>query len=189
MGYRSHHTLVVPPAVEPFTLAALLTALRLDPGELDEEAYLVGQAAREYLEEVTGRAFITQTRELRATEFPGTIPLILPRAPVREVVSVVYVDDAGSEQTLVEGTDYRVTLAEDEPARVFPIGGWPAVKWDGADRIFVRYLAGYGDTPDQVPPRIRAAVLMLARFWFDNPGVEAPMAVQFLVRAFGVPHV
>jgi uncharacterized phiE125 gp8 family phage protein len=49
--------------------------------------------------------------------------------------------------------------------------------------ITVRFIAGYGDTADQVPERIKQAILMLAGHWYetrDMGGVPGEIKAMFI---------
>lgn len=124
-----------------------------------------------------GRALITQTWLLTLDNFPpgrradflstldiwrsGCIPLPLtsPKysgvspAPA-PVIELDYTDTNGDTQVLVEGTDYRV-VTDNDPIFIEPIFGtsWPATR-DIAGAVRIKYDAGYGDAPEDIPPAI-----------------------------------
>lgn len=72
-------SVVVPPAVEPLTLAEVWTDLRLDPSGSPPTTYFDTElnsfiaSAREHVEKATRRSLVTQTCGLTLTEFPGGI--------------------------------------------------------------------------------------------------------------------
>lgn len=110
-----------------------------------------------------GRSLGPQTLELRADEFAcwSTAPVALPYGPVIDIVSISYVDAAGTEQVLAP-TD--VTRAADG---IRPLYGesWPSVRLY-AETVRIRYRAGYTADPDAdpivaaVPAPIIAAILL-----------------------------
>src|SRR5690606_33005090 len=111
------------------------------------------QAAREVAEDRTARALIRQTLELSLDAFPcGTDPIHLPRPPLIAVERVTYLE-RGEEAEL--GPEMYVVDTASEPGRVAPAPGhvWPVADCTPGS-VRVRYVAGYGDTPDKVPQKI-----------------------------------
>jgi uncharacterized phiE125 gp8 family phage protein len=142
------YVLTTPPAEEPLTLDEAKLHLRIVAGDTAEDALVTSavQAAREYAEESTGRALVTQTWTLTMDAFPtrgGAIAL--ERAPVQSVTSVKYIDAAGTEQALTAGTDYVVDAAS-EPARIAlaPDAMWPSTQSGRINAVTVVFVAGYG---------------------------------------------
>ena len=186
---------VTPPTGEPVSLPEAMAHLRVDPpavGPHPEEA-LIGAlitAARQHVEETTGRALLTQTREARWDAWADV--LTLPIAPVQSVTSVTYVDLAGATQTLA-GADYRIDTAS-VLARVTPAYGttWPtAQQVTGA--IAVRFVAGYG-AASAVPAALKVAMLLLISHLYENRNgateralTEMPLGVSALLSPYRVP--
>lgn len=106
-----------------------------------------------------GRALGVQTLEVRADVFRDCMRLPCP--PVVDIVSVKYLDAAGSEISILP-SEYEVQgslLGSAFGKR------WPSVlAQPGSVRI--RYRAGY----EQVPPAITAAVLLMVHDLFENRG-------------------
>jgi uncharacterized phiE125 gp8 family phage protein len=133
---------VTAPVAEPISLTEAKTHLRQTAISADD--LLIGalvSAARAYAESKCARQIIAARWLLTLDAFPGpslmgvpsgqafTLPghaVIIPRAPVLQIVSIKYLDMSGATQTLVEGTDYVVDLTS-EPARITPPFGkiWP----------------------------------------------------------------
>lgn len=158
---------VTPPEVEPVLLSEAVEHLRLD--SLDEEAWLnrAIRAAREHVEAFTGRALITQTLEVALEGWPGAT-LALPRPPLASVTSIKYFDQAGVEATVSSG-DYLVDTRS-TPGRVLlrTPASWPGVTLQAANGVVVRYVAGYGDEPEDVPAAMRQAILLLVGHLYEN---------------------
>jgi uncharacterized phiE125 gp8 family phage protein len=112
-----------------------------------------------------GRALRPQTWELRLDAFPCG-PIVLPHPPLISVESIKYDDGDGVEQDLVVDVGYRVFAGGAWKSRIEPVygGSWPWARCDH-ESVRIRYIAGYapadGDTPDALPPPIRAAVLLM----------------------------
>lgn len=111
------------------------------------------RAARETVENVTGRALMTQTLELALDGFSSEIKL--PRPPLASVTSVKYTDVNGDEQTL----DPNAYALNDyvEPARL-TLTAWPSVA-NSANSVRIRYQAGY-ITAAAVPDAIKNWMLL-----------------------------
>jgi uncharacterized phiE125 gp8 family phage protein len=85
------------------------------------------------------RSFLDETWTLTLDTFPGVI--YLPMGEVSSVTSVKYWD-SDSQNTLVEGTDYRV-----QHNRVYPIDSWPTdLDSDRLGAVEVIYVAGEGSS-------------------------------------------
>lgn len=193
-------TLVTAPSVEPVTLAEVRAHCRVTSN--DEDALLAGYliAARQHVEDYTGRALMTQTWDVF---FDGDWPLVwdksrayytqrivLPKAPVQSV-TVSYVDANGATQTLA-GSEYQaVTTAA--VAYIVPsyAAVWPTVR-DQQNAVTVRIVAGYGSNPGDAPEPIRLAILLLVGHWFEhreavnigNSVSEVPLTVCSLLSPY-----
>lgn len=182
-----HTAVVVPPAAEPITLAEAKRHAQLPADATDDDAYLqlLIAAAREHVEELTGRAFVTQTLETSWDDFPRCGGIIrLPRAPVQSIASVGYTDSADA-PIVLDPTAYRVVVGT--PGKVLlpysGTGAWPTAALSPA----VRYVAGYGDDPADVPAVAKMAISILVAHWYERRLPVAPGAladVPFSVQAF-----
>lgn len=148
--------LIVPPVVEPVSLADARTQCRYDGTENDTFLSSLIIAAREQAEHETGRALITQTRELVADSFAGY--LLLRGSPIQSIVSVKYIDSDGAEQTM-PSTDY-VLDSDNEPGKLIPAygKGWPNIRVQES-AVRVRYICGYL-TANDVPAGIKQWILL-----------------------------
>ena len=182
---------VTGPAQEPVRLDQAKLHMRVDHSE--DDGLIVGlvTAAREQVEAMSRRALVTQTLELRLSQWPGGDCILLPRPPLASVVSVKYTDTAGVEQTFAS-TNYTAHTAP-EPGGVWLKYNcsWPSAELGPGPSIAVRYTAGYG-TAAAVPQRYKQAILLLAAHWYEQreavlvSGVQpsvVPMAVEMLCAA------
>lgn len=174
----------VEPAVEPVSLAEAKVHLKMDDVTADDAliAALIS-AAREWVEQATRRALITQTWRFRCNELPPDERLPLPRPPLQSVTTFAYVDDGGSTSTW-SSSKYTV-LTDAEPGIVAVNYGevWPSIR-DQEDAVTVTYVAGYGSTPSLVPAPLRQAILLLVGAMYANR--EATAAVKVETVPFGV---
>lgn len=135
---------VPPPAgSEPLSPADLKQHLRISDSEEDTllAAYLA--AGRRWAETFTRRQFVRAEWQLRMDCFPEW-ELRLPRPPLISVSSIVYLDSAGTSQTLA--ADLYTVDRFAEPGVIVPAYGqtWPTVQDGTPNAVVVTYLAGYG---------------------------------------------
>lgn len=151
--------LVDGPAHEPIDEAEAERHLRIDGYESDADIDVWIQAAREWAENFTGRAFLPQAWDLKLDAFPcGAITL--PKPPVTGVTSITYIDTAGASQTLASDR-YTTDLPTGplaQPGRVVPAYGysWPSTR-AVPNAVTVRFTCGYASA-DDVPAAIKQAI-------------------------------
>ena len=170
--------IITQPTSEPVTLDELKAYARID-GD-DDDILLTGliKTAREYVENATGRACITQTLEEIRGHFPIAC-MSLPRYPVQSIVSVKYLNIDGDEETLTNDLDYYLDL-DSHPAALSPARYWPATA-HRTNAVRVRYIAG-GEAAD-VPQAFKTAICGLAAFWYEQ---REPVVIG--VSAMNVPY-
>jgi uncharacterized phiE125 gp8 family phage protein len=160
--------LIEGPAREPLSQdeVKMQRRLSLSSNSMNRLIDLWIPAARAHFEEQTGRQLITATWEYWLAGFPCGGILELPRPPLQAVESVTYLD-GGSPEWLTLDTD---TYAVETPVgphchrgRIVLKSGasWPTTVADERFAVKVRFTAGYGDDPEDVPALIRASLLFL----------------------------
>ncbi len=167
-GYRKKNiatTLITGPAREPISLDEIKQHLRISGNDDDSELIPLIQEARRYVEQMTGRAFISQTWDLKADRFID--PLFLPNAPTQSITSVTYRDLDGTTQTL--NSSYYTLDSATEPARLVQAYGYsyPSTYPD-LNSVTVRFVAGYGSDPSDVPERFKRAIKLYCQWQFDS---------------------
>lgn len=192
--------------VEPITLTEVKAHLKLGSSTSEDSLLeLWIQAARVYFEETTGRQIINATWEYALDAVPAWSVIELPRPPLFAVESVLYDDGDGTEQTLSSGS-YTVNksgIFDGSPSSgvLDPYCGcgsielvsgttWPTTS--GLSRsLRIRRTCGYGETADEVPGLIKAALLFLvAHFWRNRHEVtekslqSVPLGADILMRGF-----
>ena len=153
-------SIVTGPEIEPIDLDQVKRNCKVTTTAEDSlfDGWISG--ARQRFEAESGRHPIRVLRERRYhAAFPTLIEL--PAPPLLQVVSIQYIDGDGTLTTLSpsdyavepEHTDLRVDA---EPAVIYPASGvtWPSVTAI-RNAVRVRYYAGYGRTPGEVPEIIR----------------------------------
>jgi uncharacterized phiE125 gp8 family phage protein len=155
---------VAPPEIEPMTLDEVKRFARIDSDDENALLTLLLKAARDKVEQDTGVALLTQTRDLFMDRAPTVVePFVLPFPPLQEVVSLTATHADGT-TTVVDEDDYLVSdgqlsLAEDS---VWPEDLRVVQPWT------LRVIVGY-ETPEDIPPALVRAVALLAAH-FAGPG-------------------
>lgn len=188
-------SVVIPPADEPVSLAEAKKHCRVD--HPNDDALIAGYilAARQWAETYLRRALCTQTLDYTLDCWPGEI--VLPRPPHQSVTSISYVDAAGATQVLAT-SEYQVDLSSDSlAARIRPAyqKTWPTIRLDTFNPITVRYVAGYGGNPSNIPDSIRSAILLLIGDLYENRedvvigtiSSQLPLAAKHLMDPYRDP--
>jgi hypothetical protein len=182
--------LATPPASEPVTTAEAKAHLRISVSSEDTYIGNLITAARQFCEDFTGRAFITQTWELWRDQFParkacgndwrdgiteepisyvdGEPGIIeFPKAPLISVTSVTTYNDSDV-AAVFSAASYRVDTIR-EPGRIALVRGalWP-VDLRPTSAIKIVATCGYGTTGASVPMAIRQAILLIVAHCFEN---------------------
>lgn len=194
-------TLVTPPTIDPISLSEAKAHLRV--AIADDDGLIAGYilAAREHIENETRRAFLTQTWDYTidycwpCERVGGSYKrrIVLPRPPVQSVTSITYIDLNGATQTLA-ANQYKLAKADTGEWFIEPAYGvtWPSVRNEMA-AVTVRFVAGYGANPGDVPEPLRQAILLLIGHFYENREavgaanlIELPFAVASLVFPYRV---
>lgn len=154
--------LITAPATEPVSVETAKAFLRVDGTSDDTLITALIAGARETCEEISRRAFITQTWEMILDAFPPDLRLTLYRPLLQSVTSVKYYDSDGVEATW---TDYIVDTSSDPGVLLF--NSLPSVTLRDSGGVVVRYVAGYGSATN-VPQRIKDAILGLVAYRYEN---------------------
>ena len=155
-------SVVTAATVDPVSLAEAKAHLRAT--ESEDDALIVGylMAARQHVEDYTGRQLSPVTYDFQIDgELSGEI--VLPRPPLVSVASVSYVDMSGATQTLSPSL-YQVDTGA-LFGRIVPAyqATYPSVR-SQPNAVTVRFQAGYS----QIPEPIRQAILLLVSHFYDN---------------------
>lgn len=180
--------LVTPPAVEPISTAAAKLQCRVDHADEDTLIDTYIAAARGYVEQMTGRALITQTWEYTSDSFTPSGVIRLGRSPLQTITYVKYYNSAGV-LTTVASADYFADVSLPLGELTLAYGAyWPSPR-SQRNAVTVRFVAGYGDDPENVPAGLRAAMLLMVAHMYttreafitgtiiqDNPAMQNLMA-------------
>lgn len=166
-----HLRLITVPTVEPVSLETAKLFLRVDGTAEDSAITSLIVGARELCEEISRRAFITQTWEMIFNDWPRDLRIKLYRPALQSVTSVKYLDRNNVEHTW---TDYVVDNRS-EPSLIL-FSSLPSSSLLASGAITVRFVAGYGSSADNVPQRIKDAILGIIAYRYENrdaPGAPA----------------
>lgn len=171
-------TLVTPPQTEPVSLDEAKDHLRVSAN--DDDVRITGYitAARKWIENYTGRALLTQTWDMWLKEFPySTEDVDIPKAPLQSITFINYVDADGNTQTL-SSSIYSVDT-DSIPGEVY-LGynqTWPTTRWQ-RKAVNIRFIAGFGDDPDDIPREIIEAILLQVQILYEQPSDAILMAME-----------
>lgn len=161
---------------EPIGLDEARAQLRVDGSHEDDLILGLITAAREWVEQYTGRALVRRTFREQPRLLGETVSLY--RAPALSITSVEHVDASGATVPIdpavyaLRGSEGWPRLALN-PGQRWPMGTWPVIT----------YVAGYA--PGEVPRPLAQAMLLLISSWFDGRAVgEIPAAVFTLCQPY-----
>lgn len=172
---------------EPVSLDAAKMHIKALPGEYDEDDDIILpmiRAAREYCENITGRALTTQT--IKAYPSPLLRVVRLPKPPIISITAVRYF---GADGSAVEAASNDYVL--DDVAGNVVLLRVPGVALRAVNPIEIEYEAGYEVLPDL----IRQAMLLLIGHWYINreavatgavTTIEIEMTTRALLRQYRV---
>ena len=196
---------VTPPEVEPNDIDTVKRHCRVDSDYDDGLVAIYMTSARAWAESYLNRALIPQELLFSITSSPPPTasplvpqslivfplnwpphirkPINLPRSRVQELKSVMY-GMTGDLQP-ADPDDYILNL-DVEPAQIMIRS--PLVPMIPAHSAQFDYIAGYGDTGEDVPIEIRHAIMILTGHFFENRGDvdfgDIPFAVINLLNPF-----
>jgi uncharacterized phiE125 gp8 family phage protein len=184
------------PAVEPITTSEAKLHLKLDSDTTDDTliAALI-TAARETIENLTGRALINQTWEMALEEWPeDEDELKLYPSPLSSVTSVTYTDVDGITQTWSPTTGYTADTYSIPGQLLLRYGQYWPVNREIENSILITYVCGYGAASSSVPGPLKAAMLLLIGHWYENREAvnvgsitsELPFTVEVLIAPYRV---
>ena len=159
--------LLAGPAAEPLALAEARAWLRLDTDAEDGLVTTLIAAARLHVESLTGRALLTQSWRLVLDQWPADRIVTLPVAPLISL-SEIRAFDEDDDEHLVPLAQFMPETGV-HPARLrlpATVAGMPALRQRLG--LEIDYVAGFGADAEAVPADIKAAMLQLVAYWFEN---------------------
>lgn len=139
--------------------------LRVDGTDDDDTIADAIASAVGHIEAYTATRMLTQTVALRAGCFDNLASL--PIGPVRSIVSIVYLDPLGAQQTL-DPTKYELFGAGlDRGIRPSINMIWPSTR-HVSDAVLVTAVVGYGAEADIPTPVMRAILLLVGDYYLSR---------------------
>lgn len=168
----------------------------IDSDDDDELVKGYIRAATRLAEDRTGRVFLPTDFEFRADCWRE--PIVIPVAPVRDVVEVTYLDDGNVVRTVAPADWYYVITAEGAEVRFADSFSSPVLS-DRPQAVRVRFSAGFdepdtsgsGDDPElKQDPMDRQIVMILVANWYqmrepvivDQTVAELPFSARSLIE-------
>lgn len=162
------------PETEPVALDDAKAHLRITHDADDEAIAALVKTARQICEEYTGLALITRDCRLYLDQWPKHT-LSLPKPPLVNVAAInVY--DANGDAAEFPAAAYAVDTVG-RPGRIEMTGTppWPGQPLGG---IEIEFSAGFGETPDDVPPDLREGIKRLVAHLYMNRGDTGETAIR-----------
>lgn len=175
-------SLFLGPQLEPLTVQEAKDWARITEDDDDATVERLVSAARAHVEELTGRALITQTWDFYLDAFPCW-GITVPRPKLQTVTTLKYTDSNGVQQTLAS-SEYTVD-ARKEPGQIVPAYGktWPSTR-SVPNAVEIRFVAGYGTAADTVPFPLRQAIAVLVATMYENREALSDTVMPAVPMAF-----
>lgn len=154
--------LVTAPIVEPVSLDDMKDHLKVEVVDDDDLITDLIVSARQKAEEITSRAFITETWKLHLDCFPREHWIEIPRPRLQSVAHVKYFDDDDAETTLAVSNYYVDKKREPGMVVLRNDASWPEDTLRAANGVEIQFVAGYGATSAAVPETIRSWIKLEA---------------------------
>ena len=159
---------VTAPSVEPIALSEAKAFLRIDHSTQDTLIAELIKAARQRVENDTGRSLINTTWDLWFDAFPAERAITVARLPLVSVTHVKSYDDDDTEATfasssyLVDVIQGRVALNDNKD--------WPDDLRQFNSGV-IRFVAGFGTAATDVPQPLRLACYQLLTNFYEHADV------------------
>ncbi|MDE2101265.1 MAG: hypothetical protein KGL39_28725 [Patescibacteria group bacterium] len=103
--------------------------------------------------------------DYRRQHLPNFGNFVLPKPPLQSVVSVQYLDQTGTLQTM-PSSDYQV-ITNNYPGYIKPVSGWPSTQQNTANAVTIVFTAGW-PTQEAVPGIYLQAIRLLCAWHYEN---------------------
>lgn len=163
-------TRIAKPSGLPVSLFEARRNLRVYDSGSDQLILDLIQDARSLIERNCGIRLNTTSQRWELDSFPAIREVELPVGPLDSLTSIKYYATDDSSLTTLSGSDYEIHARQDLPAiiELTSTSDWPNTD-DRIDAVQVDFLAGYGNSPEDVPHDARCLIKLLVSHWFDAP--------------------
>jgi uncharacterized phiE125 gp8 family phage protein len=197
---RSYLSLVTPPAAEPLIVTVAEAKLQARVDQSAEDALITAyiQAARDSIENATGRGLVAQGwTQTRAAFPPDREPIAIYKGNLSADPTIQYRDSAGTLQTW-DPANYVVARPQGPTAQatlIYPasVACYPRTA-DRPDAVIVSFQCGVAaGQVATLPAAYKLAMLLLVSHFYANRAAtvaasmaELPMGVRFLLAPYEV---
>lgn len=175
-----------PPLVEPVVLADMKAFLRIETNDEDALLNSLIKTARDQVERLIGRTLIR-----RIMVYTGPVPngacLSIPRPPLLSINSIRLYDGDNNEVE-VPTADFKVNTKIEPGELVLEAAQTWAGYLSGANTIEIKFVAGYGDTADEVPLPIRQAIMLIVANLYEHRDTADQPLVPMMADALLMPY-
>jgi len=189
-------TLKTAPPEEPVSLSEIKDHLRIEHSDHDTMLKSLIQASREYVEQVTSRAIVEQTRVAYFQDWPIQF-FELTGSPLQSVTEVRYTNTDDTTKTF-SSDNYAVVTAT-EPGRVVLAYSqtWPSdVLLHKSYPIEIECVAGYKADETQsptdyrvnVPEAIQNAICLDVELRYDRPPESYQERIKSVIESLLAPY-
>jgi uncharacterized phiE125 gp8 family phage protein len=198
----------------PLQITEVKQNLRIDTDNFDQDAELnmMIRTAVETIEEYLGRSLITKTYDMYLDRIPYmqddrliegfTVGpdlqqtqnyIILPKSPIVQVQHFKYYNDSDTESTFAASNYYVDNVGE--PARLVlrKSSTFPSGDLRVANAFKIRFDAGYGTAPKDVPETIKQGISLYVSHLYENrelyieqKQIPVPMMLESFLRPYRV---
>jgi len=138
-------TTTTPETTLPVSVADLKTHMRITTSSDDDYITDLAWMAYAWIESEADITIGTTVYQLQSDVFPSS----LPQPPVQSISSISYYDTDNTSQSLTEGTDYYLIVADKQAALLEPVETWPSV-YARPDAVTIAFTAGFTSPHKQV---------------------------------------
>jgi len=189
-------TLKTPPPEEPVSLSEIKDHLRIEHSDHDTILEGLIQASREYVEQVTARAIVEQTRVAYFKDWPVNY-FEVSGSPLESVTEVRYTNTSGTTNTF-SSDNYSVVTAT-EPGRL--VLGYSKT-WPSGTLLYesypieIEFVAGYKaddtvsptDYRANVPEAIQNAICLDVELRYDRPPESYQERIKNVIETLLAPY-
>ncbi len=166
--------LITAPSIEPITYQEVIKHLNMPSFDEDVDessmAYIetLIAAVRADAEDYTNRKFITQTWKYYLDDWPDENYIEVPYNPLQSISSVTVLSSEAISSSF-SSTSYLVDTKSLRGRIILDYGeSWPITTLYPMNPIQIQFICGYGDLPEDVPERIRQAILIQIADLYQN---------------------
>ena len=177
-------TVLVPPALDPVSLADAKAFLQLDSTFEDALVADLIKTATQMIEKSTAKALISRTVQQEFQSWPERGIFALALRPLVQIVQVQRRDATGT-LSAVDPADYYVDTGH---GRLIALTSFTHGPFSHpAEAVLVDFITGFGPAESDIPPALRSALMLIVRDLYEHRGENAgamPLRAQALLAPF-----